>query len=75
MNKPFQITYDGTDPIRLNRFLSAEFSDASRSRILQYIKEGRVSVNGKPAVKGGLWLGSNDSVELTLPSLDRKSVV
>ena len=53
MNKPFQITYDGTDPIRLDRFLSAEFSDASRSRILQYIKEGRVSVNGSPAVKGG----------------------
>ena len=67
MNKPFEILYDGTDPIRLDQFLSAEFSEASRSRILQYIKEGRVSVNGKPAVKGGHWLRGGDRIELTLP--------
>ena len=75
MNKPFEILYDGTDPIRLDQFLSAEFSEASRSRILQYIKEGRVSVNGKPAVKGGHWLSGGDRIELTLPEEQPSALV
>lgn len=61
-------TYSGDSPQRLDQFLSEVYTDASRSRLLQYIKDGRVSVNGAPITKGGYWLSAGNIVKLTLPA-------
>lgn len=61
-------TYNGEAPQRLDQFLSEVYADASRSRLLQYIKDARVTVNSAAVTKGGFWLSAGDVVELALPA-------
>ena len=48
--------------LRLDQFLSGVLPDVSRSRIQKIIADGRVSLNGNPAVKKNIVLKTGDSV-------------
>lgn len=72
MTQQINLTYNGAEPMRLDRFLTAELSDYSRSRLLQFIKDERVTVDDNPVTKGGYWLSDGKSVTITLPE-DRPS--
>ena len=51
---------------RIDKFLSAQMPDRSRSYIQKLIKDGLVEVNGKQ-VKTNYKLGSEDEVKLQIP--------
>lgn len=54
---------------RIDKFLSAQMPEKSRSYIQKLIKEGLVEVNGKQ-VKANYKLGSEDEVRLQIPELE-----
>ena len=54
---------------RIDKFLSAQMPDRSRSYIQKLIKDGLVEVNGKQ-VKTNYKLGSEDEVKLQIPELE-----
>ena len=54
---------------RIDKFLSAQMPDRSRSYIQKLIKDGLVEVNGKQ-VKANYKLGSEDEVKLQIPELE-----
>ena len=53
---------------RLDKFLSIQFSDLSRTHIAKIIEEGNCLVNSKVA-KAGLKLKSGDEVEINIPEV------
>ena len=55
---------------RIDKFLSAQMPDRSRSYIQKLIKDGLVEVNGKQ-VKTNYKLGSEDEVKLQIPELEQ----
>ena len=61
-----------TEGQRIDRYLSDELEDRSRSYIQKIMKEGYVKVNQKP-VKSNYRLSFGDSVEVTLP--EQKSLI
>lgn len=67
MSNPFSVTYHGDSAARLDHFLSGAYRSVSRSRLLQYIKDGRVTVNETTVTKGGYSLSNGDRITLTLP--------
>lgn len=58
--------YDEASRMRLDKFLAEERREVSRSQIQAWIKEGRVTVNGRP-VKPNYKLAPNDQILLRLP--------
>ena len=50
--------------LRLDQFLSGVLQDVSRSRLQKIIADGRVSLNGNPAVKKNIVLKAGDSVSI-----------
>ena len=52
--------------MRLDRYLSEQFSDLTRSYLQKLIKDGAASVNGKTA-KAGLKLNQKDQVKVVIP--------
>ena len=54
---------------RIDKFLSTQIPDRSRSYIQKLIKDGLVEVNGKQ-VKANYKLGSEDEVKLQIPELE-----
>lgn len=52
--------------MRLDRYLSEQFSDLTRSYLQKLIKDGAASVNGK-AAKAGLKLSEKDQVKVVIP--------
>lgn len=52
---------------RLDRFLAAQLPELSRSRLANLIKEGAVTVNGRPA-KPSLALSGGETIELEIPA-------
>lgn len=53
---------------RLDKHLARRLTDMSRSRLQELIKDGHVTLNGKPA-KAGTALKSGDTVSLTVPEV------
>ena len=53
----------GDTPIRLDRFLSGELPQYSRARLQDWIKSGRVTVNGQPA-KPSLALRGGETIQV-----------
>lgn len=51
---------------RIDKFLSCRLEEVSRSYIQKLIKEGHVSVNGKP-VKANYKLGAGDKISVEIP--------
>ena len=63
-----------TEGQRIDRYLSDELEDRSRSYIQKIMKEGYVKVNQKP-VKSNYRLSFGDSVEGTLPEAKEPDIV
>ncbi len=55
---------------RLDKFLCERHPEVGRARWDAWIREGRVSVNGAPATKGGQKLRVGDSVATELPPVE-----
>ena len=66
MNK-FIVSNEYTN-LRLDKFLSIQFSDLSRTHIAKIIEEGNCLVNSKVA-KAGLKLKNGDEVEINIPEV------
>jgi len=56
--------------LRLDRFLAMELADFSRARLQSLIREGFVTLNGKPPRPRDL-VKTNDVVELTEPAIEK----
>ena len=65
--KTLRFQYRNSELMRLDHYLVEVLPDYSRSRLQQFITEGRISVDGKPAGKSGLKLNSGQEIEITLP--------
>lgn len=55
------------DGLRLDKFLAARLPEFSRSRLQALIREGMVTVDGRPAVKAGQMLDRDVLVEVRIP--------
>lgn len=73
MNKEFSVTESQVGK-RIDKFLSEELPDMSRSYIQKLIKEEEVLVNGKP-VKNNLKLNIHDLVSVNEPELKDPDIV
>ena len=60
--------------LRLDRFLAGELTDQSRSYIQKLIKEGQVSLNGKPA-KAAIRIQAGDDIVLIMPPVKELEVL
>ena len=72
MIKYFNIEND--DGARIDRFLSEEMPDMSRSRIQKLIKDEDILVNDKP-VKANYRLSFDDRIEVKIPELKEPEIV
>ena len=60
---------------RLDRFLAEQMADKSRSYLQRLIKEQEITVNGKPVVKAGYRLFSDDRITVNLPDIKEPDIV
>ena len=65
---------ENDDGARIDRFLSEEMPDMSRSRIQKLIKDEDILVNDKP-VKANYRLSFDDRIEVTIPELKEPEIV
>lgn len=61
------LRFEEPEPERLDKFLVSRFPDQSRSRIQQWIRQGLVRVNGRPARKAGELLEGGEEIVVTVP--------
>ena len=61
-----ELAFEGQEE-RLDKFLVDRLPDFSRTRLQNFIKDGRVSVNGKVITKAGFVLETNNQVIVMLP--------
>ena len=61
-----QFSYEGAEPLRLDRFLVEELPEHSRSRLQKIISEGFVTVNGSPA-RPSLMLRGGEVILVSVP--------
>lgn len=66
------LNYEDSESERLDRFLTEQLPDYSRSRLQSFIKDGRVRVDGEPAKKFGQTLVPGQMVTVIIPE-DRPS--
>ena len=66
------LNYEDSESERLDRFLTEQLPDYSRSRLQSFIKDGRVRVDGDPAKKFGQTLVPGQMVTVIIPE-DRPS--
>ena len=59
---------------RIDKFLSCRLEEVSRSYIQKLIKEGHVSVNGKP-IKANYKLGADDEICLEIPEAKEPDIL
>jgi 23S rRNA pseudouridine1911/1915/1917 synthase len=59
--------YEGGAGQRLDKFLTAQLPDFSRSQLQNLIKAGQVHVNGQPVTKTGFMVENQHQVEIHLP--------
>lgn len=59
---------------RIDKFLSCRLEEVSRSYIQKLIKEGHVSVNGKP-VKANYKLGAGDKISVEIPEAKEPDIL
>lgn len=68
------LTFTGDSGQRLDAYLAANLSDLSRSRIQNLIKEGHILLNGQK-VKARTALKSGDSISVTIPEVEKRTLV
>lgn len=59
--------FDGNEPERLDKYLTARLPEFSRARIQGLIVDGFVDVDGIPAKKGGLKLEGRERLRVRIP--------
>ncbi len=64
----FTFEYQSPGEQRLDKFLVEKLSDFSRSRLQALIREGQVSINGKPAARPGQLLEAPATVVIHIPA-------
>ena len=69
MEEVFKFSFTEPEPVRLDKFLVSQFPDFSRSRLQAFIGDGRVSINGKLALKGGVNLEKGDEIIISIPPI------
>jgi 23S rRNA pseudouridine1911/1915/1917 synthase len=67
--------YEEEVPQRLDKFLVDSLTDYSRSRLQILIKDGFVTVNGRPAHKAGQMLEKGSRVEVRIPPIEPSSLI
>lgn len=67
---PARFEYTGAQPARLDKFLVSRLPDLSRSRLQSLIREGLVTVDGRPARKSGQELEQGMQVEVHIPPVE-----
>ena len=70
---PYQFIFEDEENMRVDKFLSEEMSDLSRSYIQKLIKEGNVFVNGK-VVKANYKLSREEQITFWLPPLKEMEI-
>ena len=68
------IVSDNNDGIRLDKYLSLQYSEHSRSYLKNLISDGKVTVNGKEVLKGSFIVSAGDEIEFELPPVQELSV-
>jgi len=63
-----QFIFNSDEPVRLDKYLTRELINITRSRIQRLINEGYVLLNGKKPFKTGVKLEKEDLVIVQLPS-------
>ena len=66
-DQQFSFKYQGSESVRLDKFLVSCLPDFSRARLQGLIRDGFVRVDGVLAEKTGLGLENGDLVELRIP--------
>ena len=59
--------FTSDEAVRVDKFLAKKLNQ-NRNQIEQLIKKGLVSINGKPAKKGGIKLKIGDDIKVTIPA-------
>ncbi len=59
--------FEGVEPERLDKFLTACLPEFSRARLQGLIESGCAEVNGRPAKKGGVRLEGGEQIRLRIP--------
>jgi 23S rRNA pseudouridine1911/1915/1917 synthase len=67
--------YEGATGLRLDKFLTAQLPDYSRSQLQNLIKAGNVNVNGQPVTKTGFLVEHQHQVEIHLPEPEPTDLV
>lgn len=70
---PYQFIFENEENMRVDKFLTEEMSDLSRSYVQKLIKEGNVFVNGK-VVRANYKLSQEEQVTLWLPPLKEMEI-
>lgn len=70
MKKIFEASLD-EGKVRLDKFLSCQLTDVSRSKISSLIKKGLVKVNQR-SKKGSYLLSSGDEIEIEIPKVNKE---
>ena len=71
MNRFFTVEND--EGVRIDKYLSLEMPDLSRSHIQKLIKDNLIEVNGKP-VKANYRLCFDDNIKVTVPELKEPEI-
>ena len=66
-------TIESQEGERIDRYLSEELEDKSRSYIQKLIRDGHVLVDGK-TVKAGYRLVAGDNIAITLPEIKEPEI-
>lgn len=70
--KNFEIIFDNIESERLDKFLTVQFSNYTRSYIKTLIETGKITVNSKQ-VKSGFALRQGDKISITIPDEEKIS--
>lgn len=70
----YVITTENYEELRLDKWLTTQSNELSRSHIIQLIDQNHITVNGKP-VKSSYVIRMNDKIELILPETKPTALV
>ncbi len=75
MSNIFYLKFDSPESQRLDKYLVDQFPDFSRSRLQSFIRDGLVSINGTPVIKGGVKLEKGSEISITIPPIAESTLV
>lgn len=75
LDKVLAFSFDLQEPLRLDKFLVLKLPEFSRSRLLNYIRDGKVLINQKPVNKGGVIIEKGDLIQISIPPIKDSSLV